>query len=186
MAAKYPYDGFNGFALIYGQDVIYSSVSDATVHMPRQHPEKMMYTPFGFLVPFEQTSSAIMQALQGNHSKPQVFGLAPLITDQAEVYAIEVSVQRKEVDAHAQLLLAKGDDSKIPMIFSTDMAVRNVIATCLHITGDVEAMLDHVVKYHGCRRQYVVRTTVGALANECYRRQLNSHIEGIYYGCLAD
>lgn len=186
MPVPYPYEGFNGFALIYGQDVVYATVTDGSTHMPRRHPDKLLYTPFGFVVPFEMSQANLMQALQGNHTIPSLYTLSPLITAEAEVYTLETKIQDGERTVRASLNTPKGDDTKTAMIYTTEMSVRNVVATCLHLTGSIEQMLDHITKFHGCRREYVVQTTVGAIANECYRRKLNEHIEGIYYGCLAD
>lgn len=186
MPVPYPFEGFNGFALVYGQQVVYSTVSDASTHMPRRHPESLMWIPFGFVIPFEMSQNNLMQSLHGNHSSPDLYTLAPLITVEGELYTLETKIQDGSKTVRASLTLPKDDDTPTPLIYTTDTAVRNVIATCLHLTGSIEAMLDHIAKFHGCRRHYVVQTTVGAIANECYRRKLNEHIEGIYYGCLAD
>ena len=186
MACSYPNEGFNGFVMLSGQDVVYSTTTDASTNHPRLHRETMMWTPYGFLVPSESNHVSVYQMMTGVASQSQVYAAVPLITADGSVYLLECYIDQSDKRIDACLIVPPGDITATMQCWTTDYPVRNVINTCMYLTHSVEKTIDHIVKFHGCRREYIHHTTVSAIAAECVKRGLNKSIQELKYGCLQE
>lgn len=184
MITQAPIQGFNGFVLISGQDVVYSTRTDESSFHPRSHRQACIQTPFGDLLPFENTQNGIMQALI-NRVSQKMYLSVPMVTSDGSLYEIELSSDGKIKALNANLLALPGDISPTLTLWTTHYAVRAIIETCMHVTGSIEATIEHIVRYHGARREFLVHTTIGEIAAKAKARGATRDIEELTYGILA-
>lgn len=184
MIVQAPTQGFNGFVMVSGQDVVYSTRTDESTYHPRSHRQNTLQTPFGDLLPFENNQNGIIQALLGKISRT-TYLTVPMVIADGTLYEVELVIDDHRMELNANLLALPGDISPTLTLWTTHYAVRAILETCMHVTGDIEATIDHIVRYHGARREFLVHTTLGEIAARVKARGATRDIEELTYGILA-
>lgn len=170
MIDKFPSEGWSTFALFAQGEVVYGTHTDTTTHQPKRHRETELYTPYGFIVPIEQNHQMVHQLLKGVNTLDRWMHVyIPIITHTGDIYQLDASNERVDV-RYIESAEWHPDDIATCRIYSLSPLYSQVIDTVYHLTHSIDAVLDHLERYHGLRRSMIARRPITDIAAECTRR----------------
>lgn len=177
MIEQFPSEGWSAFVLIAQGEVVYGTHTDSTTWLPKRHRESELFTPYGWVGPIEQNHQHVHQLLHGVRTAERwQHSIMPMITADGKVYQLDANHEYVDVRYVESGEWFK-EDIETYRAYTLSTVHSQVIGTIYHLTHSIDAVLDHLERFHGMRRQNIVRRTIADIAAECKRRNCLTPIE---------